>query len=234
MKLDFRTKLLMTVVISFILLFGQLQRHYFIFLVFLASLPYLLLLLDRKYLAVLRGLLFIGLVSLLQNWLLGQAKASAFVSVVILIAMTSLKMAPGLVMGRYSITSTSMSDLVASLQKMKLPDLLIVPISVMFRFFYTVKEDYQQIKEAMYLRGLTGWQFFRQPLRMLEYRYVPLLMCLARTADDVAISAMTRGLEVGGARTSISATKLGFWDYLLMALMLLALFLDIWSRYVRV
>ncbi|MBP2624003.1 energy-coupling factor transporter transmembrane component T [Streptococcus oricebi] len=234
MKLDFRTKLLMTIVISFILLLGNLHKHYFFLILLLSSLPYLLLLLDRKYLAVFKGLLFIGLASLLQDWLLTHSKASIFESVLVLITMTSLKMAPGLVMGRYSILTTSMSDLVASLQKMKLPDLLIVPISVMFRFFYTVKEDYQQIKEAMYLRGLTGRQFFRQPLRMLEYRYVPLLMCLSRTADDVAISAMTRGLIVGGPRTTISTTRLGFWDYLLISLMILVLLLDVWSRYVRV
>ena len=53
-----------------------------------------------------------------------------------------------------------MSDLVASLKKMKFLDSLIIPLSVMLRFFYTLKEDYQQIKEAMYLQGLVTNHFF--------------------------------------------------------------------------
>lgn len=53
-----------------------------------------------------------------------------------------------------------MSDLVASLKKMRFLDSLIIPLSVMFRFFYTLKEDYQQIKEAMYLQGLVTNHFF--------------------------------------------------------------------------
>ena len=53
-----------------------------------------------------------------------------------------------------------MSDLVASLKKMKFLDSLIIPLSVMIRFFYTLKEDYQQIKEAMYLQGLVTNHFF--------------------------------------------------------------------------
>ncbi len=100
--------------------------------------------------------------------------------------------------------------------EIKLPDALIIPISVMFRFFYKVKEDYQQVTEAMYLHGLVGRQFFRQPLRMIEYCFVPLLLCLSRTADDVAISTTTRGMVVEQKRSMISNTKLRTLDYVLI------------------
>ena len=86
----------------------------------------------------------------------------------------------------------------------------------MFRFFYKVKEDYQQVTEAMYLHGLVGRQFFRQPLRMIEYCFVPLLLCLSRTADDVAISTTTRGMVVEQKRSTISNTKLRTLDYVLI------------------
>ncbi len=100
--------------------------------------------------------------------------------------------------------------------EIKLPDALIIPISVMFRFFYKVKEEYQQVTEAIYLHGLVGRQFFRQPLRMIEYRFVPLLLCLSRTADDVAISTTTRGMVVEQKRSTILNTKLRTLDYVLI------------------
>lgn len=90
----------------------------------------------------------------------------------------------------------------------------------MFRFFYTVKEDYRQIKEAMYLQELVTSQFFCQPLRMIEYRFVPLLMCLSRTADDAATSATSIRMSVGQERSSISKSRLRLLDYFWMFAML--------------
>lgn len=99
----------------------------------------------------------------------------------------------------------------------------------MFQFFYTVKEDYRQIKEAMYLQGLVTSQFFRQPLRMIKYRFVLLLMCLSRTADDVDTSATTIGMLVGQERSSITKSRLRLLDYFWMFAMLDILILMIWS-----
>lgn len=221
----------MTVVISFVLLLGNLYRQYFPVIVLLSVLPYLLLFLDKRYRECFYGLIWLGAALGVQIFFLHHMSSSVLDSLFLLLVMVILRMAPGLVMGRYSLITTTMSDLVASLQAMKLPDVLIIPISVMFRFFYTVKEDYRYIREAMYLHGLTWKNYFREPMKMLEYQLVPLLMCLSRTADDVAISAMTRGMVVGRKRTTISETRLRFWDYLLIGLMLGVLLLDIWSRY---
>ena len=48
---------------------------------------------------------------------------------------------------------------------------------------------------------------------MIEYRFVPLLMCSSRTADDMSISAMTRGIAVGQVRSSISRPRLSLLDF---------------------
>lgn len=64
---------------------------------------------------------------------------------------------------------------------------------------------------------------------MIEYRFVPLLMCLSRTADDMSISVMTRGIAVGQARSSISRPRLSLLDYFWMLFMLVILVLMIWS-----
>lgn len=229
LDLDFRTKLVMTIVVSFVLLFGDLQRSYPILGLVLTFLPYVLLLIERKISKALKGSAVMVFALVLQYYGGLHAYSGIGASFVLFFSIIVLRMGPGIAMGEYSLLTTTMSDLVASLKKMKCPDGLIIPISVMFRFFYTVKEDYRQIKEAMYLQGLVTSQFFRQPLRMIEYRFVPLLMCLSRTADDVAISATTRGMAVGQERSSISKSRLRLLDYFWMFAMLTILILMIWS-----
>lgn len=221
----------MTIVISFVLLFGNLQNTYPLVAWCLMAIPYLLLLSEKKFEKAFKGFTWLVIAIIFQKCALYFSFSGLLMSITLFFSIIVLRMLPGLAMGEYSLLTTSMSDLVASLQKMKFPDSLIIPISVMFRFFYTVKEDYQQVKEAMYLHGLVGQQFFRQPVRMIEYRFVPLLLCLSRTADDVAISATTRGMAVGQKRSTISNTRLKVLDYVLILAMLGALVLNFWSQY---
>ena len=221
----------MTIVISFVLLFGNLQNSYPWVAWCLMAIPYLLLLSEKKFGKAFKGLIWLVIAIIFQKCALYFSFSGLLMSITLFFSIIVLRMLPGIAMGEYSLLTTSMSDLVASLQKMKFPDSLIIPISVMFRFFYTVKEDYQQVKEAMYLHGLVGRQFFRQPVRMIEYRFVPLLLCLSRTADDVAISATTRGMAVGQKRSTISNTRLKVLDYVLILAMLGALVLNFWSQY---
>ena len=128
-----------------------------------------------------------------------------------------IRVLPGIMMGYYAIATTKMSDLVYSLKKLKLPNFLIIPVSVMFRFFYSIKEDYQKINEAMYMHGLTMKNFFKEPTKILEYKCVPLLIITSQTADNVAISAMTRGMRIEDKRSSISNARLKLQDYILIA-----------------
>ena len=64
--------------------------------------------------------------------------------------------------------------------------------------------------------GITISNFFRDPIRYFEFKVVPLFMVASKTADDVSISAMSRGLVVGKERTSISNTRLKIIDYLMI------------------
>ncbi len=136
-------------------------------------------------------------------------------------------------MGYYTLKTTKMVDLVKSLKDMNMPDFVIIPLSVMFRFFFSISHDYKEIRKAMKLQNLGLKSFFTQPIRTLEYAVVPLAMCSVRAADDVSISAMSRGLKAGQTRSSISDAKLKYYDYLLMFLMVCLIVFHIWSHYVR-
>ena len=147
-KLDFRTKLFMTIVLSYTLLLGNLQERYLGIAITASLLPYLLLLQQKRYAEVIKGAIMILAATIIQKYFLCRA-TGMLASLFLFIAMLTLRMLPGFMMGKYTLISTDMCDLVYSLKKMKAPDEIIIPITVMVRFFYTVREDYSQIKDAI-------------------------------------------------------------------------------------
>ena len=152
----------------------------------------------------------------------------------VFITMMFLRLLPGFVMARFALASSTMSHMTSALKKMHFPVVLIIPITVMARFFHTAREDYNQVKDAMYLHGLTNRRLFFHPVKLFEYRMVPLFMVLTKTADDVAVSAMTRGLKIHGKRTYIGESRFCMRDYICFLLMLVLIGFYIGGKYVCV
>lgn len=67
MKLDFRTKALMTIVISFVLLFGNLQKTYPWVAWCLMALPYMLLLSEKKFGKAFKGIAWLIVALILEK-----------------------------------------------------------------------------------------------------------------------------------------------------------------------
>ena len=214
LKIDFRTKLFMTIVLSYTLLLGNLPSENLLVAVIASISPYCLLFLERRYKEAIRGICLIVIAALLQKYLLNVV-TGFLTTICLFMTILFLRMIPGLAMGRYTFMTSDMSEIVAALKKMKVPDQIIIPLNVMARFFYTTLIDYKQIKNAMYLHGFTTGRLIFKPKKFYEYHFVPLLMLLLRTADEVATSAQTRGLEVGAKRTSLVEPKFSFLDYFL-------------------
>lgn len=108
------------------------------------------------------------------------------------------------------ILSTQPAALFAALRRLHLPPSFIIPIAVMFRFFPAVIVEARAIWDAMHIRGLfpTWWASVKHPILLMEYLIVPLLGSTLQIADDIAVSAMTRGL--GSPLTPTSVVTLGF------------------------
>lgn len=81
--------------------------------------------------------------------------------------------------------------------------------SIRFRFFPTIREEYSAIHDAMRLRELST----KNPLSMLEYRLVPLLMCIVSIGNELSASALTRGLNSPVKRTNVCPIGLGWIDF---------------------
>lgn len=224
MKIDFRVKLLLTMVTGIVAIEGSIGQRYQFLGFLVAIFPYILAVFDKKFSFVFKGLFYSLLAISIQKYslIIGEKFLAMILN---LYGEIVIRILPGVMMGYYTMTTTSMSDLVYSLQKMKMPDVIIIPISVMFRFFYSIKEDYKKINEAMYMHGITIKNFFKNPMKYLEYKFVPLLMITSQSADNVAISAMTRAMKLSCPRTSISNQKFKIYDYILFIFAIILMFL---------
>lgn len=113
---------------------------------------------------------------------------------------------PCLMMGTYFMSTTTVSEFTAAMLKMHIPQAVIIPLSVMFRFFPTVMDEWHCINAAMKMREI---RFGGKNLsRMLEYRIVPLMTCCAKIGEELSAAALTRGLGGEVRRTNIC--KIGF------------------------
>ncbi len=113
---------------------------------------------------------------------------------------------PCVMMGSYLISSTTVSEFTAAMLRMHMSEKIIIPLSVMFRFFPTVVDEYSSINTAMKMRGI---QFGKVGIgKMIEYRLVPLMTCCAKIGEELSAAALTRGLGGEVRRTNIC--KIGF------------------------
>lgn len=144
--------------------------------------------------------------------LVGEAGLLAFLGSTSVLAVTVrfltslvLQLMPGTVFAYYLFATTKVSEFVAAMERLHLPQSVIIPFAVVFRFFPTVVEEYRSIRDAMRLRGV-DWK--AGPVALVEYRLVPLIISLVKIGDELAAAAVTRGL--GGAVARTSRCRIGF------------------------
>ena len=125
---------------------------------------------------------------------------------------------PGLMMGAYVVGTTTVSEFTAAMLKLHLSEKIIIPLSVMFRFFPTVVDEAASISAAMRMRDIRLGG--RNAAQMLEYRLVPLMTCCAKIGEELSAAALTRGLGGEVRRTNIC--KIGFHAQDLAVLLLCA------------
>ena len=115
-----------------------------------------------------------------------------------------------LTMGVYLVRSTTPSELIEGLRRLRAPDAVVIPLAVMLRFFPTLAEELTAVVQAVSLRRLhtSQWGFLREPLTTVEHIMVPFLVSATRIGDELAASALTRGL--GGTRSRTTITDLRF------------------------
>lgn len=158
---------------------------------------------------------------------------TTFDAVSIIVAMLTgviNRMGPGLLMGYYLLSTTTVSEFIAAMERIRIPKQLVIPLSVMFRFFPTIKEESSSINDAMRMRGIRFGKSRRGILALMEYRLVPLFISCVKIGEELSCSALTRGLGSFIKRTNICKIKLSFIDFLYVAFSIVILLLLIHSK----
>ena len=139
----------------------------------------------------------------------------------VVLAMTSImtRFAPGIMTGTWLLSSTSVSEFIGSMERMHLTEKIVIPLSIIFRFFPTISEEYQAISDAMKMRGIRFGG--KNPFLMVEYRLVPLMVSVVKIGDELSAAALTRGLGAPVKRTNVC--QIGFHVQDMIVILLCAL-----------
>lgn len=212
--LDPRTKIVLCLAVSFIMLESTTSLVVNALQIALAALPLIfLLMLGKHKMAVyyLCAYVFASLVPQLLVPLLPDIINLLFTGMIAL--MTQIL--PGMMMAYFLIVSTSVSEFVTAMDRMHVPKSISVPMSVLFRFFPTIVEEYGHVRDAMRMREVGN---LRQPMAMLEYRMVPFMTSIVSIGNDLAASALTRGLSAPVRRTNVCPIGFTWRDGLALVL----------------
>ena len=153
-------------------------------------------------------LYYVG-INLLYALFSGLGYSSGIVGTLVIIAYVLRKMSP--ILGIYYLFTKAMTvgEFLNALNKLRVPQKVIIPLAVTLRFFPTIGQEVSIIRDALRLRGrpLTFLSFCRAPMEMLEYVLVPLMMRCIRIADELSASAIARGIENPKMHTAMYPLK---------------------------
>lgn len=118
------------------------------------------------------------------------------------------------------IKTTAVSEFSAAFRKMHIPEQIIIPFSVMFRFIPTIQEEWHSIQNAMKLRGIatSAGAIAKKPLQTLEYGLIPILVSVSTISNELAAASLSRGLEAGTERTCLTQVTFRPADYFVVTL----------------
>ena len=214
MKLDPRTKLLILAVTSVSVF---LNESIIVECVF-AALPLLLLLCAGRQRGALKyGSFFLALLAI-QLWLVPMLPVSAG-GIIYMFAVYIRKLIPCFMLGSFLISTTRVSKFLAAVGRFLLPKGFTISLSITLRYFPTMKEEWNAVKDAMALRGIpvTAGGFLRHPMRTMEYVYVPMLVSASKISDEITQAAITRGIDHVQRRTCIENVRFHIWDGVVLA-----------------
>ena len=116
---------------------------------------------------------------------------------------------PTLALAYFVFATTTVSEFMAAMARMRMPDWITIPLSVLFRFFPTLGEEARAIGAALRMRGISP---LRNGVAYLECALVPLMSCAVSIGEDLSAAALARGLGGPAKRTNVCAIGFGALD----------------------
>ena len=147
---------------------------------------------------------------------------------VMLIAFLGLvhKVYPCGILSGIIISTTKVGEFLSAMNRSHISQKIVIPVAVMLRYVPTIRENWHFIKDAMRMRDVSPnlKNFILHPAMTIECIYVPLMMAASKTADELTVASVTRGIENPTQRTSYVRIGFGIAD-LIVVLAFFAMFL---------
>lgn len=209
--LDPRTKLLLLITMATFVLGGHGGNNFWFIVPYLCLAPLVLLLSSKKYKT---AAIYVAVYLVMYSVFHFVCPKTTGILGFLLLGTTGIitRFMPSIMMGVYVVSTTTVSEFTAAMLRMHISEKLIIPMSVMFRFFPTVTDEFSSINAAMRMRGVSFGG--KNAGKMLEYRLVPLLTCSSKIGEELSAAALTRGLGGNVRRTNVCEIGFHTQDYI--------------------
>lgn len=217
-RLDPRTKIFLVLTISTILASGGVLGYMAYVRLILSFIPIFLFAIDGKIKTFVKFTLVYIALFLINIYLRG--KTTGIINFLLggWIGIFN-HFLPGFIMAYYMFSSTKISEFITAMEKVKMPKSIIVPFSVIFRMFPTMKAEYSAIKNAVKMRAIS-WR--KGPSKMIEYRIVPFIVSTVRIGDELTAASLTRGIDNPVKRTNICELEITWRDLVFVVICLIS------------
>lgn len=151
-----------------------------------------------------------------------------------LISELIFRLSPVLMLIYYMIESTRPGEFISAMSLWHLSNEIIVTMVVVFHFLPKLAKENKDIKSAMKMRGIRFGtaKFWKHPLIILEYRWIPLLISISKIREELLAAALSRGLGVAEKRSSLVEIGFGMDDAKIGMLVFILAFWTIVVRFV--
>ncbi len=212
--IDLRARFAVVLIVSFCVFFLQQEALPAI----TAALTAIYLCLFKRYKNAIGLVVGYAVLFLLGRWMLQLPSIGGFT---VLMQIMRKLMLP--VMAAIPVSKAPTGVLVATLRRMRVPQMLVISIAVLFRFMPTVFTEFRAIRDAQKFRGIgvSVWGLAAHPLKSAEYILVPMLIRTAKVSDELSASALTRGADTSGVNSTYRMVRFGSRDGVLVGAALL-------------
>lgn len=213
--MNVRTKIAVSLALSTVMVSRPFREQWMILSWILMCVPFIWMIALKRYSMAVKYLAVFTVVHIVRLPLF--ASVNNYLPSIVLMLFSILRhMLPGFGMAAIVMMTTSISSYLNAMSRMRLPMVLTIATSVVFRFVPTIREEYRGIKSAIKMRGLGGAHAIANPVQSFNMRMMPLLNCCARIGEELSMASLCRGLSFKSPRSMRDEDRLKLADWLMI------------------
>lgn len=131
-----------------------------------------------------------------------------------LIILLFIRVLPAYMSCLILLEKTPMNEMMKALENMHVPQMLILPFAVVYRYVPTIMLEISCIKISLKMRGLNASLAgaILHPMQTIENFIIPLLIRSSKISDELSAASLCKGLNVVNKRTCLSHVRFQIGD----------------------